>query len=91
MIKTVQAIALAATVALPTTALAQDSMEMGSSMLTGALINALNREGIDTDCVSNLTLNETAQLRLVLNAGDMSENDKRQRANTILENACERG
>lgn len=92
MIKTVKAFVIAATVTLPTATVvsAQDIFSMGNSMLTGALVNSLRQAGVSTDCVQHLTLNETVQIRSVLQDPDTPTNEMRSQAERILERACER-
>jgi hypothetical protein len=65
---------------------AQDSMNMGFNMLTGALYNALAAEGIDTANINELSLAEIAQIRNLLDEEGMGASERQQIEN-ILENA----
>jgi hypothetical protein len=65
---------------------AQDSMNMGFNMLTGALYNALAAEGIDTANINELSLAEIAQIRNLLDEEGMGAS-QRQQIENILENA----
>ena len=88
--KKLTAIAFAAAVALTAApAVSQSTLEMGQSMLTGALFNALRAEGFSTDGIDKLTLGEVANLRTILN-GDASRSQKAGQVNVILERAAAR-
>lgn len=69
-------------------AAAQDdmSMEQGFNMLTGAVYNALSREGFDTTNIDKLSLAEIALIRQFLSA-DMGGNE-RQQVQKILDDAA---
>ncbi|MEM1429481.1 MAG: hypothetical protein AAGG09_08485 [Pseudomonadota bacterium] len=67
---------------------AQDdaSMGQGFNMLTGAVYNALNAQGFDTENINNLTLSEIATIRRLLTE-DMGSSE-RQRIEKILDDAA---
>lgn len=88
MKSSLKALLVAATLAVPAVpAIAQDSMEMGQSMLVGALVNSLNRFGISTDNVDQLTLAEIAEIRGIVNDDSMGDNNKRSQIENVLETA----
>lgn len=92
MTSTLKAIALATTLGLTaaTSVSAQTdgaTINMGHSMLVGALVNSLARLGVDSSGINNLTLTEVVQLRAVLTDQETSEGDKKSGAETILEKA----
>lgn len=94
MTTTLKALALAAAVALPTAGAvsAQDNtavIGMGHSMLTGSLMSSLAAEGLPTDGIQNLTLQEVVELRGILSS-DEPQNMKKQEAQTILDRAANR-
>ncbi len=85
-----QILAAATALAIGLTAVsasAQDTMDQGHSMLTGAVYNMLTRGGFETDHIDNLTLSEITQIRRLLTE-DMGSSE-RQRVQLILDRAAE--
>ncbi|SLN56109.1 hypothetical protein PSA7680_02925 [Pseudoruegeria aquimaris] len=90
-----KALMAAATLMVPTAGAVSamtdaDVMSMGHSMLVGAIVNQLSSSGLDTSGVSKLTLNEAAQISLILRDGSESEVDKTRRIELILDRAAAR-
>ena len=78
------ALATAASISMAAVAPAMaQSMDMGFSMLTGAVFNELRQRGIPTDNVDNLTVSQLAQIKNILN-DDMSEGQKTTRIEAIV-------
>lgn len=51
-------------------AFAQSSATQGFDMLTGALYNSFNSMGIDTSGINDLSLNQIAQIKAILDRDD---------------------
>ena len=87
--KKVTVFVTAAALSMATVAPAAFAQDFGDemNMLTGAVFNALNQFGVDTDGISNLTLAQIAQLREILSGDSMSDAQKRNEINRILEAA----
>lgn len=85
--KKVTVFVTAAALSLSAAAPAAFAQDLGDemNMLTGAVFNALSRFGVDTTGISNLTLAQIAQLREVLSGDSMSDAQKRNEINRILE------
>ena len=79
---TLKALALGAAVAT-TGAVTASAMEMEFNMLTGAVYNALKQNGFDTTNIDNLTLADIAEIKFLLEGGDMG-NPQRAKINQIL-------
>lgn len=89
MNRIIKAVLVASTLALPiaaatTPVFAQDTLSMGHSMLLGSLMNNLNRMGIPTDNINDLTLNQVAEIRGIMEQSDMADNTKKRRIEEIL-------
>lgn len=78
------ALATAATLGLGATAPSAQTLEMGYDMLTGAVYNMLVQRGLPTDKINDLSLQEIAQIKGLLDGGE-PEGQKDQRIRTILD------
>ena len=77
--------ALAAAAALTTaTVPAVNAMEQEFNMLTGAVYNALSGIGADTDGIGELTIGQIAQIKGILDSGDLSNDEKKDRVAAIM-------
>lgn len=79
---TLTALALGAAIAT-SGAMSVSAMDMEFNMLTGAVYNALKSNGFDTSNIDKLTLEEIAQIKVLLEGDDMG-NAARTRIEKIL-------
>lgn len=88
----IKAVLLATAIGLPAASAVSamtetDTITMGHSMLVGALVSTLSRDGIDTTGFENLTLEEVVELRTILDNDDTPAATMRSQANRILDEA----
>lgn len=88
MNRSIKVALVATTLALPLAApvVAQDMSTMadGQTMLVDGLTNNLERMGIDTSGVNDLTLNEVAEIRGILERDEASDAVQKSRIESIL-------
>lgn len=89
MNRSIKAVLVATTLALPLAApvVAQDTSTMadGQSMLVDGLENNLQRMCIDTSGINDLTLNQIAEIRGILERDESSDELQRDRIQGILD------